>query len=171
MADVRCDHTFDCTPEQFWEIFFDDSVMDGVMALVGVKERKLLLDETKGDVRHRRMRERPERDLPAPIQKLTGGDLTYVEVDRFYAKDSKLDFDIEPAVMKDKTKINGWMKVTAEGPNRCRRVMNATVKVDIFVVGGMVADFIAAQIKDGYDKSVPPLREAIKKRYAAAKQG
>ncbi|HEV8322164.1 MAG TPA: DUF2505 domain-containing protein [Myxococcota bacterium] len=166
MADVRCDHTFDCTPEVFWEIFFDDTIMDGIMAKVGVKERKLLQDETRGDVRHRRMREKPERDVPAPIKKVTGGDLTYTEIQRFYAKDSKLDFDIEPAVMKEKTKIAGTMRVVAEGAGRCRRIMNATVKVDIMLVGGMIADFIGAQIKDGYDKSVPPMREAIKAHLA-----
>ncbi len=170
MADVRCEHTFDCTPEVFWKVFFDDVVMDEIMLKVGVKDRKVQQDEMKGDIRHRRVRERPERDLPGPVAKLTGGDLSYTEVQRFDEKRSHLDFDIEPAVMKDKTKVHGTIKVVAEGQNRCRRIMNATVKVDVFMVGGMVADFIAKQIKDGYDQSVNPMRDAIAK-HLAGKQG
>ncbi|MCA9660818.1 MAG: DUF2505 domain-containing protein, partial [Myxococcales bacterium] len=79
MKQLNLNHTINCTPERFWEIFFDKEF-----------NRWLYIDQLKFSkyetVRQsdapnveRVVQGEPKVDLPKPIQKLVGGNFGYEE--------------------------------------------------------------------------------------------
>jgi hypothetical protein len=100
--------------------------------------------------------------MPAPVKKLLGDRLSYVEEGTFDKKTKRYSFKVTPSTLAEKTKVAGEMWVEKIADKKVARVTKITVEVKVFVVGGMVEDRILADLRASYDKGTTFTNQYIK---------
>jgi hypothetical protein len=150
MSHFKLVHEQNCTPEKFWEVFFDDAYNKAIYKHVGTKERQFLDMQDQGDIKTWVLRVFPERDLPDFVKKLVKGDLGYIEHATMYKARNRIESRIEPTLFKDKTKINSVYTLESIGPNKVRRTMEGDVDVSFPLVGKKVEGIIVADLEKAY---------------------
>ena len=144
-------HTFPCTLDVFWQMFWDDDY-DRMMQEATGNDRELLKDEQKGDERHWRMRFTPRQELPKMVAKATGAKkLIYEQTSRLDA-DRVLHWEVIPAIVPDKVTARGTMRaVPVQGG--VDRIVDGEISVRIPLVGGRIEKAIHQSVLDGYENA------------------
>lgn len=153
--DFTISHEFDCDPERYWRVFFDEEYNQALYAQLSVKERRVLerRDEQDGAVIHRVIRILPQTELPPAIRKLLGSEIAYIERSTWKRAENKLDVSvtIDVPAARDRFDFRGTYTVASLAPTRVRREFRAQVKVSIPLLGGQVEKQVAEGIRKQYE--------------------
>lgn len=148
-------HVFNCDADTFWNKIFLDPEYNRALFLEGLKfpEYESLEERDTGTTVIRRCRVRPKQDAPAAIQKIVGGSFSYVEDGTFDKAAKRYRFKVITATMADKIRSEGELRVEPAGDKRVKRIIDMTVEVKIFGIGGMVESFVSKSMQDNYDQA------------------
>ncbi len=153
MAEVRIEHTYDCSEDTFWnEVVFDPEYNRRLfLGELGFPKHELKKsEETDTEVR-RTVEVTPKLgDLPGPLKKLLGEGLSYREEGVYYKGQRRYVIRIIPNKMADKTKIEGVMSTSPVGEGQCKRLFVCTIQCSVFGVGGLVEKRVAADLEASY---------------------
>ncbi len=152
---LRVEHTIDLPADRFFDdIYFNEDFNSRLFAELNFKERSVLEQVDRGESILRRVRQVPLRDLPEPFKAALGGaSLGYEEQTLFHKASQRADIVVIPTIKPDKLKITGTFWVEPDGPDRCSRLFDVTVKLSIFGVGPIVEKLILADIAKSHDVS------------------
>ncbi len=146
-------HEFACDVATYVNKIFLNDDFNRALYLGELKfpEYEVLESRDTGNTFIRRCRVTPKQDAPAAIQKLLGGRLQYIEEGTFDKTTRHYKFKVVTPSMGDKVKTEGDLRIEVVNDKRVRRVVDTTVEVKIFGVGGMVEGFIGKSMQDSYD--------------------
>lgn len=152
---IRLEHTIDLTADQFFDrIYFNEEFNRRLHEELGFRERVVLEQVDQGDTIFRRVRQVPLHDIPDPFKKaLRGASLAYEEETLYHKAQQRADIVVISSIKPDKVKVSGTFWIETDGPDRCKRLFDVDVKVNIFAVGPMVEKLILKDIVKGHDKS------------------
>jgi hypothetical protein len=156
MAVATIQHTLNCTDEVFWEkIFldkgFNERLYKEVLRFPAYAEIKR--DETEAEVR-RLIEVTPDvGELPGPIRKVAGDNMSYAEEGVFNKKTRRYTMNVKPNALADKLAIKGEMWTEPAGEGKIRRIFKADVTCKIFGIGGMIEKRIVGDLEKSYDKA------------------
>lgn len=154
MADVRIEHTYNCSVDTLWEkIFFDPDYNDRLFkeALKFPAYEQIAFNDTGSEIR-RSVEVTPELGaMPGPLKKLVGDGLGYREDGVFNKETKRYKITIVPNKMADKVTITGEMWAEPLGDNQCKRVFTCTITAKIFAVGGMLENKTIDDMKKSYE--------------------
>lgn len=153
---IELRHDLPCTPEQFWEAFFDPDVTERMYTeAIGATSVEIL--DQSGDLDStlaRRLEWTLPVDAPGPIKKLVGEETTSVEAGTYH--DGTWTYTVEPdAPVKIQMKGTMTAEPTAEG---CVRVFDLDVKVKMIGLGKVFEKFAESQARDAQEKTATFLR-------------
>ena len=156
-------HHYPCTPEVFWEMFWDDDYDQRLSE--GTAVTRQLIEEWEEDgQRCWRMRFIPDRELPRPVAKLLGSDkLVYDQKNRLDEANNTLHWEVIPTVLADKVVARGRMFVVPNDGG-CDRVVKGEVTVNVPLVGGRIEKTILANVAESYDRAVEAALEWLSER-------
>lgn len=165
MPEATMRHEIDCDEDTFWsKICFDEKfnkeMYEGAMKFP--KWNLLSSNEDDAKIVRKVEVDPPKMELPAPLKKVIGDKLGYVEEGTFDKKAKKYTFKVTPSTMADKTKISGELWVEKIGDKKIRRLCRINVEVKVFVVGGMVEERILSDLRSSYDNSTAFTNKFIK---------
>lgn len=159
--DVR--HSYDCTPERFWEMYWDEG-FDALLRRASAVQRELVEERREGEVVVRRLRFTPERELPSAMAAMIGSPrLTYEQENRWDRPASTLLWKVIPSFLPGRFDAAGKFEVrpTATG---CEQVITGEVKVNVALVGGRIESAICSEIVESYAKTAAAGREWLRER-------
>jgi ligand-binding SRPBCC domain-containing protein len=145
-------HTVNCSPETFWEVYFrDDYVQRLYLEVLGNDSVKVLEQSgSPAGPMTRRLESHQKLDAPGPVRKLIGDSIAYVEVGSMQGGHWK--FRLEPSKLADKLKISGDVWLKSDG-NKAGRICDMDVGVKMFGVGPVLEKFIEKQTRDSQEKA------------------
>ena len=144
-------HTFPCTLDVFWQMFWDDDYDRMLSESAGVT-RTTLWDREEGDGRIWRMRFTPDQELPAVMARAIGTNKLIYEQESRLDADRVLHWDVFPAVVPDKVTARGTMKAL-EGRGGVDRIVDGEITVRIPLVGGRIEKAIHKSVMDSYERA------------------
>lgn len=166
MKTISVRDEFDCPADSFWDKYMlDDSFNERLNPNIGIKKREVLDRREQGDELYRKIKNTPTQEAPAIIQKVMGADMSYIEESWFNRKTKSYRYQVSSPAAGKRLDFKGTIAVTALGPNRCVREVNAQIKVDVMLVGGTIETQVAKQVEDGFRNAAT----FIRKEMAAAK--
>jgi hypothetical protein len=146
-------HEFTCSPERFWEVFFDDAFNAALNPRVGLRERRFLELEDTPTHKHWKVLALPERELPGFVKAFVSGELGYVETASFDKVANRIDCKVEPTLMKEKIEIASTYTLETIAPGRLKRSYVGSVNVKVPLVGRKAEEFIIRDMSASYDKT------------------
>jgi hypothetical protein len=146
-------HTFECTPETFWEVFFSEEYQKDMYSGLGIKERTILKCEEDDQQIRRQIKIMPERDLPGALKRVIKGDLGYIEHNVFYKGKNSMDVRIEPTLMAERFAMSGVFRVVPLGEKRVRRDFTGTIEVSVPLLGGQIEKLVMADVQKSYEQA------------------
>lgn len=153
MTTFQMRHDIDCTPEKFWELFFDNELQKRVFAALAFPKWEVVdMKETDKEI-VRIVKAVPKLDAPGPVVKILGAGFGYTEEGRFDRATKLYRFVIKPSTLADKLKNEGTVKVEAKGDAKCTRIVDVVAEAKIFGVGGMIEKMTEKSTREGWGKS------------------
>jgi hypothetical protein len=155
MVRARIEHTFNCTPDTYWDkVFFEEEYNRGLfidsLGFEGWTQVKL---EDSADRIERVVDAKPAMiDLPGPLKKIAEKGLGYRETATFDKSRKVLSLTVEPESMKGKISVKGEIRCEPAGEGKCRRIYEGVIEAKVFGVGGMIEKRMAADIEEAYAK-------------------
>ena len=155
-------YEWDCAPEAFWALYFDPEfavrlhleALGSTTAVVVSQEGDL----SSGLVRTLRYGQRP--NMPGPVRKIFGEEVTTTEVTTFDSAASRATFTMTPGTMADKTHMEGAIALTGEGGTAVE-TFSLEARVKIFGAGPVVERFIEHQARAMQDAAVAFMRPEL----------
>lgn len=144
-------HTFPCTLDVFWQMFWDEDY-DRMMSKAAGVTRETLWDRQEGDERIWRMRFIPDQELPRMVASAVGTNKLVYEQESRLDTDKVLHWDVVPAVVPDKVTARGTMKALAAGGG-VERVVDGEIAVRIPLVGGRIEKAIHKSVLESYERA------------------
>ena len=167
MATVTLRHEFDCTEDTFWDevVFGEEFNRRLYLDVLKFPGFKLLELRDEGTKRHRRVHiDPPLGNVPAPVKKVVGERLSYIETGTFDRATMRYPFVITPSTMADKTKTSGELHTEVLGDKKIARIARIDVEVKVFMIGKLVEDKILGDLKLSYDAAATFTREFLKEK-------
>ncbi len=149
---VTISHEFQTDPDTFWsDVFFNPTFNEALYREgLGFPEYRVLEQRDDGSTLVRRVQVTPKQEAPAAVQKLLGGRFSYVEEGTFDRAKKVYRFRVVPASLADKIRAEGELRAEPAGPGRMRRVLEMTVEVKVFGIGGMAEGFVSKSMQESY---------------------
>jgi hypothetical protein len=155
-------YTWSCTPAAFWALYFDPEFAIRLhLEALGSTSAEILSQEgdlSSGLVRTLRYGQKP--NMPGPVRKIFGEEISTTEVTTFDPATSTASFTMTPGTMADKTHIVGSIAM-AERDGATQEQFTLEAKVKIFGVGPVVERFIEHQAREVQGKSVAFMRAVL----------
>jgi hypothetical protein len=156
-------HRFDCTPETFWEMYWDEAFDEALRAESGVT-REILEEREDEGVLIRRIRITPDRELPGPAAALLGAKkLVYEQENKWDRAANVLHWRVIPTILPGKLDASGTFRVEAV-PGGCEQVVEGNISVNVLFVGGQIEKAVVSEVEKSYDKTAAISRAWLKKR-------
>jgi hypothetical protein len=161
--DIR--HTFPCTPERFWEMYWDDE-LDAMLSEGSTVKRELVEERTDGDVLIRKLRFTPEKDLPAAAASILGTTkLVYEQENRFDRANNVLHWQVVPTVLPGKLDARGRLEVRATASG-CEQVVTGDITVQVRFIGGQIEKAVVAEVEKSWNRTAQTCRTWLDKHGA-----
>ncbi len=136
---------FETDPQTFWTVFFDEAYNEALFR-DGLKviERTVLDSKENDQEISRVVRVTPAEAVPAAVQKLIGGDTTYVEHTTYRKGSNEAHIKVEMLAdrIKSKFSFNSVIRVEPDG-NGIKRTLAGELKVKIPLMGGNIEKLVA----------------------------
>jgi hypothetical protein len=152
---VTISHEFAVDAETFWERCFLDEAFNRALYVDYLKFPAYELIESKdeGGKQRRRVRVMPKQEAPVPIQKALGGAFSYIEEGLLDRANNVYRFKVVPGTLADKIRSEGEFRLEKTGPKSIRRVVDMTIEVKIFGIGGIAEGFVSKSTQETYAKA------------------
>jgi hypothetical protein len=155
-------HRFDCSPETFWKMYWDDA-FDAQLRKESAVQRDVLEERTEGDVLVRRVRLTPDRELPGPVATLLGAKkLVYEQENRWDRATSTMHWRVIPTILPGKLDAQGTFRVVAAAGGGCEQVVEGNISVNVMLVGGQIEKAVVAEVEKSYAKMAETSREWLR---------
>lgn len=148
----RIEDAFECTAEQYWEVFFDSAYNEALFAYlnIGYDCQKL---EIQGEGTERKIyrvnRLAPRRELPGFMQRVLKDSIVYTEHARFAAATNRIEVQTIPNLLPDKVKTEGVYRLETQD-NGILRIWEGVCDCSVPLVGGRIEKHIVGEIKESY---------------------
>jgi Protein of unknown function (DUF2505) len=155
MATLEVEHTYNCTPDKFWNVIFldpeyNERLFKGELKFPVWREVKT---EERGGVLYRTVEVVPYvGELPAALKAVIGEGVGYEERGQLDKAAGRYKVEVVPNKLADKFSVKVEMWTVAEG-ERCRRKARAEANVKIFGVGGAIEKRLLSDLERSYQKS------------------
>jgi len=173
MVKLELLHDIECGKDDFWKSYFDEALSKRLF-LEGLGFRDYAVTSHIEDEKtiRRKVSVEPTLALPAPLLKLLGSQLRYVEEGTFDKATETFRWTLIPSTMADKIRVTGKMTATPKGDQKvCRRV-ELEVSASVLMVGKLIEETFAKQLDEGWTKGANVQNEWLRKdRLAAAAAG
>jgi hypothetical protein len=139
---------FDCSPETFWNAFWDPEFNRKLyLEALGFREIEIL-EQT--DVT-RRMRAVPKLDMPGPLVKVLGDRFGYEERGKLDRARGEWRWSTIPNALGDKIRTEGVLRIVSDGSG-CRRLDEVTIEAKVFGIGGLIESTAEKQLRASWEK-------------------
>jgi uncharacterized protein DUF2505 len=154
--------TFDVSPKQFWEAFFDEEFNRMLFATLEVRCEPISFKQVgRDDDRVISMEQKltPQRELPSLVQPFVKGEFSYIERSVFTARTNSMEITTIPSFMAEKIDTHGTYRLEVLGENKVNRVWDGVAICSIFLVGGRVEAMLVEEVRESYRKATQFMRE------------
>lgn len=154
MMDLELRHDLACSGSTYWEKCVLTEAFNRRLygEILKFPKFELLEQKDERDVVRRRVRiEPPLTGLPGPAKKVIGDRMSYLEEGTYDRKTGRYKFKVTPSTMPDKVRTDGEIWCEDKGDKACSRIAKIHIAVKIFVVGGMIEDKLARDLRKSYD--------------------
>jgi hypothetical protein len=136
----------------FERLYFDEAFNEALCEAVGLKRRLIRL-HTQGTNIVREVQITPEREIPAPVAKILGGQaIAYTETVQYELGSGRGRWQTQSSVLADKITSDGEIFIKSAGGGIERQVVGH-VTVRIFGLGGLIERFIVADVESSYEQA------------------
>jgi hypothetical protein len=157
-------HTFPCTVEAFWTMFWDPAYDQALQAGTSVV-RELIDEHDEGPIKVQQYRFTPAKQLPGPIARLAGSEkFTYEQTNRFDPATGVMQWKVVPSLMPDKITAEGTFQLR-EVPEGCERTVEGKIEVRVPLVGGRIEAAIISDVETGYEGAAEITRQWHRERH------
>ena len=146
-----------CSPERFWSVYLDPAYL---RALYLDELRYKGLEVLEVTPTSRKLRVVPKLNMPGPIEAMIGDSFAYEDHGTLdsarnewtwrMVQPQQLDPRAKPR--KDVVTTRGVVRVTALGPNECRRTDELVIEAKIFGLGGVIEASADKEARAAWDK-------------------
>lgn len=166
------EHTIPMGREEYWRILHDREFEAFQARELKLKAYDEISATQEGDVVRRRVRVKPQAQLPETIKKLLASyinpdEIGYEEEQEKYLKDYYLKFRIHPPIFADRVRIAGVFSLQELDSSRCLRLLEGDIEISLFGIGRIVEKFILEELRRTYDK-IPDIVRRWKEQQAWA---
>ena len=149
---LNVQHIFNCSMETYWSMFWDPAYGEMLERETGM-QREVLWMREEGPLKVYRVKFIPNADLPAPIAKIAGTKkLIYEQENRLNTETNVMQWQVFPAVVKDKVSAKGTMAMTTVS-NGVQRIVDGEVTVRVPLVGKKIEKAIMASVISSYEQA------------------
>lgn len=145
-------YAYDCSPEAYWAMYWDDAFDKALQADSTVDREVLEHTDDKGVIT-RRLRFTPEAELPGPVAKMIGSKkLVYDQLNVLDTGAGIMTWQVLPTfISADKFSASGEFRIepTATG---CEMIVDGDIDVKIRFIGGQIEKQIVSQIEAAYKR-------------------
>lgn len=144
-------HTFPCTPEAYWEMYWDPA-FDALLMKDATVDREIVSESIVGDIMTRRMRFTPHQELPGAVAKIIGtSKLIYEQENVLDKSKGRMTWRVIPGPKLGKLNAAGIFELRPH-PQGCEQVITGDITVGIPFIGGRIETAVVEQVKQGYVK-------------------
>lgn len=149
---LKVRYDYPCTPERYWEMYWDEG-FDAKLQQNSTVKREVLSESDEDGVLNRRLRFTPDAELPGPVAKIIGTKKLVYEQDNAWDRAaSTMTWKVLPTfISSDKFNAEGTFKVVPKAGG-CQLQIDGDIDVKIRFIGGQVEKQVVAQIEDAYAK-------------------
>lgn len=154
-------HVVRGTPESLWSRYLDAAYVER-LHLEGLDSTSFELVSSDGTFPgrvRRRIRYGQAPDVPGPLKKLVGDQVTSEEDGTFDPDSGIWTFTITPGTLADKTQISGSMRARDLGDGTTELQFTIEAKVKVLGLGGVAEKFIERQAKESQERTARFLDE------------
>jgi len=153
----------DCTPEKFWELFFDTELQKKIFAELQFPKWEVVESKDTDKEIVRIVKAIPKLDAPAAVTKVLGAGFGYTEEGRFDKASKVYKFVITPTTLANKLRNEGTVKCEPKGDGKCMRIVDVLAEAKILGLGGMIEKMTEKSTRDGWEKSAVMFNDILKK--------
>lgn len=147
--DIR--HTYPCSAETFWKMYWDDR-FDELLQANATVDREILEQTDSGDQLLRRMRFTPHAELPSAIATMAGAKkFIWNQENRWFKSDARVTWKVIPELMTDRIKAEGWFTVK-DVAGGCEMHVQGEIAVKVRFIGSKIEGQVMSQVSTGYDR-------------------
>ena len=141
---------YPCTPDQYWEMYWDED-FDAKLQEGSTVDRVVLTQTETDGILTRRLRFTPQADLPGPVAAIIGSPkLVWEQINKWSRPTGVLSFEVLPTfITADKFSARGTFAVKA-APGGCAVEIDGDIEVRVRFIGGRIEAEVVKQIEDGY---------------------
>ena len=152
MAVLTVAHDYDCSAETFFrKCVLSRAYNEELYRSLGFPKFEWLELKDEGAKVHRKIRVQPTTgNLPAPIQKIVGEGISYVEEGTFDAATLRFDFRVLPSALGDKADVTGSLWCT-DRPGGVVRHARFDARIKVFGIGSLIEDKMLENYKRSFD--------------------
>lgn len=161
---IAFSHLFPCTPGEFFQLL-DDPALEELQCRVGDMRREVVEQRENPDgSRYRKIRCRPNRQLPGFLKPFLGPDgVVYDQVNEWDARTGLLRWRVEVPAFGERMQVAGTTRLEAH-PQGCQRTIEGDVTVKVRLIGGQIEKFVADDLQKSYDKTARAIAEFMAQR-------
>lgn len=152
---VTISHEFQTDAETYWSRCFLDETYNRALFIDTLKfpAYEVLEGREEGGVFRRKVRVTPKQEAPAPVLKALGGAFSYIEQGTLDRSKNVYRFQVIPGTLAEKIRAEGEFRLEKTGEKSVRRIVDMTVEVKIFGIGGLAEGFVSKSMQDTYSKA------------------
>ena len=166
--DTTVRHTFDVSYDAYWSDLFFCKDYQTALHVEGLNSAQAVVElhEEHEDGRiYQRVRIEPRVPMPAPVKKLLGDRVAYVEEGVFDPQDGRYRFKILPSVLANNSEVQGVLWVTPVGENQVERTCTLSVNVKLRGAGKLLEKFISRSYEKNIDQAAKFTANYIARTY------
>ena len=149
-------HTIETDADTYMNKVLFDAELNRRMFLecLGFTVYRVVEERTEADgVIHRQVECTPKLEVPAPVRKIFGDNLGYMEIGRYDPAVKRYYVQVAPKMGAEKVKTTTEIWAEPLGDKRCERIVSVDNSVKVFGLGTLIEGFIEQQTRDNYAKA------------------
>jgi hypothetical protein len=152
---VTISHEFRTDPETFWKRCFLDEAFNRALYVDALKfpAYEVIESSQDGALHRRKVRVMPKQEAPAPVQKALGGAFSYIEDGVLDTSKNVYRFKVIPGTLAERIRADGELRIEQTGERSIRRVVDITIEVKVFGIGGLAEGFVSKSMQETYAKA------------------
>ena len=152
-VELSVKHDLPCTPERFWEIYWDVGFQQKLAQVVRLKEHTVVSDEDSVTCRTASVFISPQREFPSVVRRVVkNATAAFVEDRRWVKAESCVYWNVRPQALEGRANCQGTLRVTATATG-CERLIEGEVTVRLMGVGGLVERLVASNVTESLNAS------------------
>ncbi len=157
-------HPYPCTPRQLVDVL-DDPELEQRLATITNMSREVLELSTTATTRRKRVRCRPNREIPGFVKRAIGEHgLQYDEINDTDLDTCTVRWHVELPVLNDRVTIGGITHITAtEGG--CQRAMQGEFSVHVRLIGSRIEAITVPDIQKSYEAAAQEILRFVREKH------